>query len=99
MTFQNQAWIDDDDDALDDLCTVETGTVLSPTTYAGVPCMHVPPSTEDKDVTLQVLLKDLSGLYQVGCRVIYEGERYVMTRLSRDGVYVKLVATDWPETI
>lgn len=88
-------------DALDETCNLETGTAntLSPTTVSGLSCMFVPPTDEEDDVALNLLIKDSNNKVEIGCRVIYNSLKYLVKRLQRqrDGNYVKVSCQEWPE--
>jgi hypothetical protein len=86
-------------DALDETCDLETGTAntQSPTTVSGLSCMFVPPTDEEDDVALNLLISDASTQVEIGCRVIYDSLKYLVKSLQRDGNYVKVSCQEWPE--
>ena len=90
-----------EDKALDETCDVETNAAsVAPTvTLASLPCMFIPPTKEQEDVTLQLLVKDASQQINIGNRVVYDSGRYRIDFCQYDPPYTKITAKEWPEQL
>lgn len=71
-------------EALNETCAIERGSVLAPTVTAGVACLACPPQETTDMAALRLLLVDSDRIMQVGWRVVYRSQRYVIRRISAD---------------
>ena len=91
-------------DALNSTCSIVTGSVYNTTTTTSVACRQVPPTDEQDDVTCDFLVKDTTGVLELGARIVHSSTTYLVKRLSIDGLpttgnYVRAACQVWPESL
>lgn len=86
--------------ALSDTCTIETGTVTSPTSTT-VSCLSVPPKTSQDDSMLTLLVEDTTQAYGIGIRVVFHSARYLVKKVEYDRKpgFTRLHCQSWQETL
>lgn len=99
MTFEPDAWLDDDDDALDQTCDVEYGSVHDPTTVEDVACFIVPPDRDRQREHAKIFIKDEDGIIPVGGRITYNEQVYLVESWERDGEYLVGDIPTWNEAL
>lgn len=99
MTFEPDDWLDDDSDALDNTCSVETGSVHNPTTIPGFSCFIVPPREDRQQEHTKIFIKDTSEQININARVTIDGQTYIVQNWERDGVYMVGEMPQWNESL
>lgn len=99
MTFEPDEWLDDDTDALDKLCDVETGSVHDPTVIANFACFIVPPREDRQQEHAKIFIKDASEQIPISARVAFEGQTYLVENWERDGEYMVGEMPAWNESL
>ena len=89
-------WINDDSEALDEVCTI--GSLESPNAFPNRPCMVMSLIEEKDDTHLTLLLYDPTWQYRMGSRVVFRNDSYLVKKAARDPHgYAKLECQSWLE--